>query len=310
MKVSTGNCRAAQSAVSGRYSHATQFTLIELLVVISIIAILAAMLLPALGRAREVARTIACMNNTKQLSTAYTLYTDEMDDQLPAMYYYWTDPVSGGAHVCHPNPCWMWMRCYYGTFYHKTAPTGFGDYIPIETYEQNSSSFWFCPTNPLMAEGLDPAGKRAYSNQQHNTTYMINSNLQKFTADPAHPIKQSTYYEGANLSVKRGNNRIARVLEPADVATISDSYYYVRNDGLWQISPGNGASTVRSVSGEPEGPFAPRYGTTHLANQQFGSWHLGKTNLTFLDGHAETLSYKSLDGRFSSGRGGPFAFNY
>jgi len=58
------------------------FTLIELLVVISIIAILMAVLMPALKRAREGGKRATCLSNLKQLTLAWNMYADENDDKL------------------------------------------------------------------------------------------------------------------------------------------------------------------------------------------------------------------------------------
>jgi prepilin-type N-terminal cleavage/methylation domain-containing protein len=82
------------------------FTLIELLVVIAIITILAAILFPVFAQAREKARSIACLNNAKQMGTAAQMYAQDYDEVLPAWNLYWACIGAGGtAATCGDTNC-------------------------------------------------------------------------------------------------------------------------------------------------------------------------------------------------------------
>jgi prepilin-type N-terminal cleavage/methylation domain-containing protein len=87
---------------SSRISGGEGFTLIELLVVIAIIAILAAMLLPALGKAKEAGRSAVCDGNLHQIYLATKQYADDNKDT-----YYATDAngdmANGGEWTANPN---------------------------------------------------------------------------------------------------------------------------------------------------------------------------------------------------------------
>jgi len=90
------------------------FTLIELLVVIAIIALLMAILMPSLGRARKSARTVVCLSNMKHWGLIFTIYTEDHDGSFPV-------GVWGGAGA---KGHWMdAVRTYYNDPKIRCCPT-------------------------------------------------------------------------------------------------------------------------------------------------------------------------------------------
>ncbi len=88
------------------------FTLIELLVVIAIIAILASILFPVFAQARDKARSISCLSNTKQQALAYMMYAQDYDETTVMLYFGDWSPCCAdrGGHFAWPKQLMPYIK--------------------------------------------------------------------------------------------------------------------------------------------------------------------------------------------------------
>ncbi|HWN94534.1 MAG TPA: DUF1559 domain-containing protein [Methylomirabilota bacterium] len=171
------------------------FTLIELLVVIAMIAILAALLLPALSQAKESARSAACLNNLRQLAFAVHMYADESEGKFPNV---WDASVGNGNNSGADG--WMY-------FMNFGAPTRF---------DPSRGSLFRFSENPKVFQC--PAD-RALSGD----SYAINAKLSEATSTVG-------FYSGLSVSAVRSSSSTFLFLEEAAPQAINgdstnDSYH-------------------------------------------------------------------------------------
>ncbi len=134
--------RAAVRAPDGCVRQPSAFTLIELLVVIAIIAILAALLLPTLARAKVKAQAIQCMNNHRNLMLAWKMYNDDNSDR-----FLYASPDAGLTPAILPY-VWVlgWMN------FDPSNPSNWDvnqdiAKSPLWPYCGKSAAIWKCPAD-------------------------------------------------------------------------------------------------------------------------------------------------------------------
>jgi len=152
--------RPADPAGNGRapVHSAAAFTLVELLVVIAVIAVLAALLLPALGKAKQKAFEISCLNNLKQLQTAYVLYLGDHGDALPPNKS-WFDGSIGEA--VSASGSWVLGNAKY-----YSDPTNLHAGVLWPYVE--GAGVYLCPADKSLLSGGSPAPRlRSYASSQY-----------------------------------------------------------------------------------------------------------------------------------------------
>ena len=140
------------------------FTLVELLVVISIIGLLAAMLLPALNKAKEKALAVNCSSNHKQIMLATQLYCNDFEDVMVPLFYIRASPSFTNLQAANPYDTNVFIVYNSGIF-------SWPDLFRIGGYMKQATAY-SCPM--LLSQKTSMAGASGISNAKYPLGIGIN----------------------------------------------------------------------------------------------------------------------------------------
>lgn len=243
--------------LSGKYRYRCGFSLIELLVVIAVIAVVTALLLPALSRARDGASIIYCKNNQRQLTLGMFMYAEDNDDFLPLPGYChnhhanWVFRELSGSPVAIQQKV-LPLHAESGSIFTHVA--GKERVLPMDTRIKKVFPVYLCPDSGSMGEAV-------------RVTYSMNVHFQS-------PITEhSAQLEPVGTPRSAVTNPEEKVLLVDDDPNGSE---------LGTFIPANYKANQSK-------------GEAYLYNNKpFQFPHMDRGNIVFVDGHIETIKIQNF----------------
>ncbi len=240
------------------------FTLIELLVVVAIIAILAAMLLPALTKAREKSKSTSCINNLKQSSQACLMYANDYKDIIAWEVYKisssgskrgqaWGEPLVEGGYLPAMAPV-------SGTSYYYNRVLACPSTTKKVNKNSTSSSLIYLTYGMIKYDGGTGAslvGKRL----EELGSFAWTSSFRE----------DSTYYTSVYY-------KLTKMRKPTETALLMDTGYTIGTDNFGYNC--YAASAIMLLTTSTTGPML---------------WHSNRANLSYMDGHVGSGTSDALN---------------